>query len=158
MRYYVLFQEGNFLLLGGGADSATSSVTAFSVQIFPRFSTQRFPRLIHMVKKKFMQKVHFSTNLRQQKHDEISGNLLLMGGGRNPPPMSAVLRVSCFSPGWLMVDSAPLPSGISCISIFHYKNLIFGKNNYTMKNYRKNNEFTYILIQVVGAVFKVISD
>ena len=28
----------------------------------------------------------------------------------------------------------PLPSGLSCILIFHYKNLIFGKTNFTMKN------------------------
>ena len=40
-------------------------------------------------------------------------------------------RQVCFLGG---AESAPPPSGISCILIFHYKNLIFGKNNYTMKN------------------------
>ena len=80
-RFYVFFKEGNLLLMGG-ADSATSSLMVFPAHIFPQFSHQGCPRLIHVwCKRNLCKKVHFSTNWKKNKYDEISGNLLLMGGG-----------------------------------------------------------------------------
>ena len=83
------------LIPDGGGRNPPPLKIAFPVQIFPRFSTQGFPRLFHAwFKRNLCKKVHFSTYL-----DSISmtrGTADSAGTFRPPPIRSKLPEISSY--------------------------------------------------------------